>query len=203
MTVRLQDEQTRPVPPRRASLAEIEAAVWQELGQAVQQRDHEWRQLVLATHDDGGPDARTVVLREVQSARRVLTLYSDTRARKVQQIERDPRATVVCWSPRLGWQVRLRCRAEVATDGLNVTARWARLRHSTAAQDYLSVSAPGSALPALAVADGPSDPLMAGCNRAHFAVLSLHVESVDWLELHPQGHRRALFDAQGAQWLVP
>jgi hypothetical protein len=29
------------------------------------------------------------------------------------------------------------------------------------------------------------------------------VEAVDWLELHAEGHRRALFDAQGARWVAP
>jgi hypothetical protein len=28
-------------------------------------------------------------------------------------------------------------------------------------------------------------------------------ESVDWLELHPDGHRRALFGAGGPKWLQP
>ena len=39
--------------------------------------------------------------------------------------------------------------------------------------------------------------------REHFDVLISSVQTIDWLELHRQEHRRASFDAQGARWLVP
>jgi hypothetical protein len=29
------------------------------------------------------------------------------------------------------------------------------------------------------------------------------VQSLDWLELHPDGHRRAVFDAAGGRWVQP
>jgi hypothetical protein len=34
-------------------------------------------------------------------------------------------------------------------------------------------------------------------------VLFARVDSLDWLELHRDGHRRARFDADGARWLQP
>ena len=40
-------------------------------------------------------------------------------------------------------------------------------------------------------------------SREHFAVVTAKVRSVDWLELHADGHRRAHFGADGAQWLQP
>jgi pyridoxamine 5'-phosphate oxidase len=84
----------------------------------------------------------------------------------------------------------------VHIDGLAVTSRWARLQHSPAAQDYLAPQPPGSPVQA------PSTP-QAGEQRHFFAVLSARVLAMDWLELDPAGHRRALFDDQGARWLVP
>ena len=38
---------------------------------------------------------------------------------------------------------------------------------------------------------------------ASVAVVTAKVRSVDWLELHADGHRRAHFGADGAQWLQP
>jgi hypothetical protein len=29
------------------------------------------------------------------------------------------------------------------------------------------------------------------------------VQSIDWLELHADGHRRAIFDETGARWVQP
>ena len=40
-------------------------------------------------------------------------------------------------------------------------------------------------------------------SREHVAVLAAQVQSMDWLDLHPEGHRRALFSAAGAVWLTP
>jgi len=39
--------------------------------------------------------------------------------------------------------------------------------------------------------------------RACFAVIQAQVLAIDWLELHPEGHRRAVFDEAGSRWLVP
>ena len=36
-----------------------------------------------------------------------------------------------------------------------------------------------------------------------FAVLAAEVQAVDWLELHAEGHRRAIFDAKGRRWVTP
>jgi hypothetical protein len=40
-------------------------------------------------------------------------------------------------------------------------------------------------------------------SRGHFAVVTAQVLTTDWLELHAEGHRRALFDAEGRRWLAP
>jgi pyridoxamine 5'-phosphate oxidase len=189
-------------PDRLATLAEIEAACWRELARAAQDRHHEWRTPVLATADGDVPDARTVVLREVQTEPRTLVVYSDSRAAKRQQLKAQPQAVLVFWSKRLSWQLRLRVQIDVHTDGLAATSRWATLRASPAARDYLAPLAPGAVLPENVDLNPPADGTAAE-HREHFAVLLARVQAMDWLELHRQGHRRAAFDAQGARWLVP
>lgn len=181
---------------RLASLDAIAAAIWQELDRAAHDRDHEWRTPVLATVHGDVPDARTVVLREVDREQRLLVVYSDARAGKIAQLAAQPRATMVMWSRRLGWQLRLRLSVEVETDGLAATTRWARVKLSPNAHDYLSAFAPGSALQ-----DPGTEPPAA--ERASFAVLEAQVLAIDWLELHREGDRRATFDADGARWLQP
>jgi pyridoxamine 5'-phosphate oxidase len=183
-------------PPRLATLAEIEAALWRELLRAPLDRHHEWRTPVLATADDDGADARTVVLREAQADARALRLFTDARSPKVAQMARRPQGTLVMWSRRLGWQLRVRVHLQVQVDGLAVASHWARLKQSPAAQDYLSPLAPGSPL------DGAA-PGRPAPERGHFALLTAQVLAIDWLELHADGHRRAGFDTAGSRWLVP
>jgi hypothetical protein len=189
-------------PHRLATLPEIEAGCWRELARATLDRHHEWRTPVLATVDAGLPDARTVVLREVHADQHQLVIYSDSRAAKRRQLQAQPQALLVLWSKRLNWQLRLRVQVDVHTRGLAASSRWATLRASPAARDYLAPLAPGAVLPEHGEADPPEGG-SATERREHFAVLLATVQAMDWLELHRQGHRRAAFDAQGARWLVP
>lgn len=183
--------------PRLASLPEIERAIWRQLEAASTERAHPWRTAVLATVDGDAADARSVILREVTAADRRMVIYTDQRAGKVAQIAAHPHGTLVMWSHALRWQLRCRVRLTVESDGLAVTSRWARLQHTAAAQDYHAPHPPGALLPAPTGASAPAS------ERACFAVINAQADSLDWLELHPDGHRRAIFDSRGARWVQP
>jgi len=201
------------------TLEQLGATLWRELAGAAQDRAHEWRQPVLATVcPEFGPQARTVVLRLRDADRARLVVYTDARSPKVAQLQADPRAQLLCWSRTLGWQLRLGGRILVSTEGLDVTSRWALLRHTRAAQDYLSPLSPGQPcddtsaktdgdVEGEAEASPDRSPDRSCGQRAHFAVLRLRVERMDWLSLDPQGHRRAVFDARDAalsgRWCAP
>lgn len=191
-------------PTRLQTLTEIEAAIWREIGLAALDNQHEWRTPVLASADGDGADARTVVLREADPEAGTLAIYTDSRAAKVRQLQAQPRCSLVMWSQRLGWQLRLRARVQAHTDGLAVTSRWAALRMSPAAGDYLSALTPGAPLdaaPGEQLNRAPAEPT--ATQREFFAVLIATVEAMDWVELHRDGHRRASFTTTQAQWLVP
>ena len=193
---------------RLQELDEIETSIWSELERCVAQRPrgepsetdateapHEWRVAVLATvDDDGQADARSLVLREVDAAERRLVFYTDARSPKVRQIEQSPQGTLIFYSRKLGQQLRMQVRLNVETDGLAVSSRWARLQTSAGARDYQSVAAPGRPL------DAPLSELGV---RGHFAMIEAMAETVDWLELHPEGHRRALLGSNGSRWVQP
>ena len=184
---------------RLQQLGEIEEALWAELEACVEPRPpgdppHEWRVAVLATVDDGHPDARNIVLREVEANERRLVFYTDARSPKVRQIEAAPHGTLILWSATLAWQLRMQVRLAVQTSGLAVSSRWARLQTTVGAADYLAARAPGSPLDA---------PLADLGTRSHFAMITALVETIDWLELDAQGHRRAQFGTGGPRWRQP
>ncbi len=180
---------------RIESLSLIDTAIWQELQQAALHAGHEWRTMVLATIEEQVAQARCVVLREVDAAARALVFYTDARSPKVEQMAAQPQGTLLCWSSHLSWQLRLSVTLEVETSGLGVSSRWARLKLTPAAQDYLSPLPPGSPMTERFEPERAS--------RANFAVVTARVESTDWLELHADGHRRAYFDDGSAHWLQP
>ena len=181
---------------RLNALPDIHTAFWQQLAACAQDKAHAWRVMALASSAPGGlADVRSIVVREVNPAARTLMFFTAARSPKAAQLVAQPAATLLAWSAALGWQLRLQVLAEVQTSGLAVSSRWARLKMSPAAHDYLSPLPPGT----------PVDhPLPERGTRAHFAVVQLTVQGIDWLELHAEGHRRALFGADGqGQWVSP
>ena len=184
-----------PAPAARIeSLGLLHRACWQELERATREREHGWRALTLATVDGDHADARIVILREADASAQCLRFYTDARSRKVGQARARPLGTLLAWCPRLSWQLRLRVRLQVDTAGPSVRTRWSQLRLTPSAQDYMSPLAPGTPL-----AGGAGTP----DTEAHFAIVEAAIVSMDWLELHTEGHRRAVFDAQGERWVQP
>ena len=185
---------------------EIRKRIWQELARAVQDRHHEWRTPVLATAQMGGtPNARMVVLRQVDADLARLIIYTDSRSDKVSELANRSEAMLVFWSKRLSWQLRVRISATVHVTGPLVDAAWERVRQTAAAGDYLSAAAPSSTLPAApAIKDGtqptnPSNPT----SQHHLAIIEAQVQEIDWLELARNGHRRARLRADTWDWLTP
>jgi pyridoxine/pyridoxamine 5'-phosphate oxidase len=184
--------------PNREIFADGESLrqrLWQELQRAGVDRQHEWRTPVLATTGlDALPQARTVVLREVRRSQEQLLIYTDARSPKVAELLAQPLATLLCWSNRLHWQLRLQLRFEVSQDDEETRAAWERVRQSPSASDYLAARAPGSPMAATqeALLETPQ-----------LAVLHGKVVRMDWLELARAGHRRARLDEQRVEWLVP
>ena len=180
---------------RFESLHLLHRACWEELERATQEREHGWRIMTLATVESGRAEARSVTLRETDPAGHRLVFYTDDRSPKLRQIEAHPEGTLLAWCPKLSWQIRLRVLLVRETDAHLAMARWAGLRLSPSAQDYLSPLAPGEPLSERASEERGS--------REHFAMVNAQVQSLDWLELHPDGHRRAVFDTAGGRWVQP
>ena len=182
---------------RLSSLAAIEAEVWAELARACADKAHPWRTPVLATVTaDLAGDARVVILREVDVAQRRMLVFTDARSEKAAQMRAHPHGTLLMWSAPLGWQLRCRVQLSLETTGLAATSRWARIKHSPAAQDYMSPLPPGAALPALA-------PVHVAPQREFFGVITAQVTRIVWFVLHADGHRRAHLDGAASGWLQP
>jgi len=180
-------------------LTAIHQACWQQLAACAIDKTHAWRVMGLATLDGDVADLRNVVIREADAPAGTLMFFTDARSPKVAQIAAQPQATLLAWSGALSWQLRLRVRLTVETSGLAVSSRWARLKMSPAAQDYLSPLPPGAPLHGTAPPRTPDRD-----SRNHFAVVLAQVQAIDWLELRAGGHRRALFGAGGdGQWVTP
>jgi general stress protein 26 len=177
---------------------DIRQQIWKELGRASVDRHHAWRTPVLATVGcDGFPNARTVILRKVDTNQQTLCFYTDARSAKVSELTKQPKAVIAFWSARLNWQLRVKVAISVVTEGPELQAHWQRVQQSASAGDYMATEAPGTERPT-----GFSTAQTLSGDH-HFALLNVLVFQMDWLELGHGGHRRARLSADTWQWLIP
>ena len=108
--------------------------------------------ILVEGRDGGVPAERFVdvvvkalaVLRDLDAQAHTLLIYTDSRSPKARQIQTHPQGMLVLWSEKLGWQLRLTVSLTLETSGLRVSSRWAQLKLTPAAHDYLSPLPPGS-----------------------------------------------------------
>jgi pyridoxamine 5'-phosphate oxidase len=153
--------------PADAALATVLAQSWALLAQGCADPTHGCHWPVLATVAlDGSADARTVVLRAVDAATRVLAVHSDARAGKLAQLRANPQACLVFHDAAARTQLRVSGWVSIHAGDEAAAQAWAALRPQSQA-------------------------LYEGFAR--FTLLSLRVQALDWLLLDPAGHRRARF----------
>jgi pyridoxamine 5'-phosphate oxidase len=150
---------------------------------------------------DGRPRARTVVMRGLDVAERLIRLHSDVRSAKVSEVRRDPRVALVFYDVAAKLQVRAEGTAAVHAGDDVAREAWGRSQPMARAI-YAGPVAPGTPIAAPAQAEPPADG-----GEAHFAVIRCIFDRLDLLSLQAAGHRRLLLrwtgEERSAQWLTP
>ncbi len=137
---------------------------------------------------DGGPKARTVVLRAAEPGPGLLSFITDTRSAKVREIAVNPRVSL-CGYDQTHLQVRIEGKAGIVADAEERRRVWASLRQHTR---RLYNALPQETLAtALADEDAPSD---------FFCLVTVLAESIDWLDLSTEPHRRVVFHRRAGKW---
>ncbi|KWV93398.1 flavin-binding protein [Erythrobacter sp. YT30] len=150
-------------------------------------------------------DARTMVLREFDSAAWTLRFHTDTRAPKVAPIEADPRMAVLLYDKGAKIQIRARGEGAILRDAPVTKAAWengsnfARRCYMGDGPGVVS-SAPTSGLPVELEGVEPTDFQLEPA-RDNFAVLLVTLTEIDWLYLAHTGHVRAQFSRiESGEW---
>lgn len=156
--------------------------VWQRLAEAAVQGGDPFRHALLVTQDGNQPDARIVVLREVDRRQFLLSCYSDARSAKCRQVATSARVGWVFYDPERRLQARMRGHASLCAEPERLARSYARLT-ATQKREYLATLAPG------ALIEGPTndDRLLAPA----FAIIDCRIDEADLLQLTRSGHRRA------------
>lgn len=194
------DRAPRPRPAFADDLLASRAHALALLARGVADRRSPFHTPTLATvGEDGGPRARTVVLRGFDAATRCLRLHTDARSAKFTEASRDPRAELHLYDAGAQLQLRLRGALSAHRGDTLADAAWAASRPFSR-MIYAADPAPGT--PVAAPPAAPADP---EAGRGDFALLLLRFDRLEWLWLCAGGHRRALFtwNPEAMTWLAP
>ncbi|MFN7177237.1 MAG: pyridoxamine 5'-phosphate oxidase family protein [Thermaurantiacus sp.] len=203
----------RPEP--FADLQEAEDAIWQMLARATRDRRSAWHTPVLATvGTDGAPQARVLVLRAVDRRARLLRLHTDVRTAKVDEIRKEPRASLLLYDPGARLQLRASGIARIEHVSQAADTAWSATR-LLGRRCYTAPDAPGSTAPGPVSGLPPElesrepTPEESEAGRPNFAVLLVELLRLEFLQLAFAGHRRGAFahdagtGAWAGRWLVP
>lgn len=161
----------------------------------------ESRYFQLATVDSSGlPHNRTVVCRGVDENQSLMWVVTDTRNKKVAELKGNPHAAV-CWyfaKTREQYRMTVSCRVDTPNDDRALCLQhWERL--SVAARQQFLWGEPGSerTAPKKSLIDHSAN---TDVLPDHFCVLTLLVESVDYLNLRGNPQQRQCFEKHQGQW---
>ncbi|WP_175753193.1 pyridoxamine 5'-phosphate oxidase family protein [Burkholderia ambifaria] len=157
---------------------------------------------------DGAPKVRTIVLRQVSRADRLLAFHTDARSEKVAELRRDSRIAVVANDLDALVQIRAEGVASICDDEAQRRAIWQSSRPHTLLL-YRAPLRPGTPIESPEEAhvtpspgDAPTDD-----GYRNFCLVHVMVTRIDWLELARGGHRRAVFDVNDdgyeGRWIAP
>jgi pyridoxamine 5'-phosphate oxidase len=193
-----------------ASFDALWLLAWESLRAGKNQGRSPFHQGVIATLGERGPEARYIVLRQVDEQNACVCFHTDSRSPKVQQLKNMPDLSWCFYGDSM--QLRLQGTAtphqgnEIARDGWQQASLMSR-------RAYLSKPAPGTLLVEPihdeSVTRGNID-MSSEENEisfAHFMLVEVRVFSLEILLLKSSGHLRALFNISNsgrqAQWLAP
>jgi hypothetical protein len=171
------------------SAVEVWRRVSTELAAAAASGRHPFHLLTVATvGDEGGPEARTVVLRGFNAERRELWFHTDSRSPKAGQIVRDGRVALHWYDAQARLQIRIAALAVVHQADPIARDAWLASQPMSRAC-YGSAAAPGTPLPEF---PPPPEQLVDDDSRglANFALVRCRFAAVELLALHASGHER-------------
>jgi pyridoxine/pyridoxamine 5'-phosphate oxidase len=184
------------------SLPQLFHTLKQELRRPLDDKGHPFRFLTLSTSAQGVPEARWVVLRDVDEQLNFY-IFSDFRTRKTEDLKQNPNATLLFYDDNQKLQIRLK--GQVKPHHQNeVTNRYWKTVTGKAKRAYGSSIAPGSPVSRPEEAHQWPDEI----GDDYFCVLQFSTMSIDALQLHILSHYRALFslkqgDLAHSEWIAP
>jgi 3-hydroxyisobutyrate dehydrogenase len=192
------------------SLADLEQDCWSRLVNGAIKSRSPFHTPAVATLAKGEISMRTVVLRKTIPETREIRFHTDIRSRKWEELHVKPSIGVLFYDASSRIQLRVKGNAHLHVGDLIANEAWQKTSLSSR-RCYLTDQSPSSfsAIPTSGLSEEIEQEnfslAASEVGFRYFGVVSVHVQSIDWLWLHHAGHRRAFFDYEenAFQWMIP
>ena len=187
------------------NLTEIFDSIWEALAKGRIHARDAFHTPTVGTVRGGQPEARTVVLRHVDSKAGILGFHTDRRSPKVQDLTAGSALAWHFYDRERKVQIRARGSGLVHTDDEIADEAWGEVA-PLGRRCYGQIKGPGVSstdpqvsLPSLEALEAEEFSVVAEC-RENFCVIRSRLTEIDWFYLEFQGHRRARFTRTQSDW---
>ncbi len=192
------------------NLSTLEQDCWERLITGAVKSRTPFHTPSIATIHQGDVSLRTVVLRKTLPTERELRFHTDIRSTKLQELSQNPSISALFYDGIERIQIRVKGKAFLHHTNEITAEAWQKTSLSSR-KCYLTVFSPSSFTEESS--SGLSEDIEnenftlaeSESGYSNFGIVSIHVQSIDWLWLNHAGHRRAFFDYEKGvnSWMIP
>lgn len=192
------------------SLEELEKESWDRLVIGATKSKDAFHTPCIATLNQHEVNMRTVVLRKAIPSAKELRFHTDIRSRKWLELAQNDSISALFYDASERIQLRVKGKALLHFNNEITSEAWNKTTLSSR-KCYLTEFSPSSFTESST--SGLAEDIEqenftfqeSEVGQKNFGIVSIRVESIDWLWLNHAGHRRAFFDYKldSFQWMIP
>lgn len=192
------------------SIDELEKDCWIQLVNGAIKSRSAFHTPCVATLNNGEVSMRTVVLRKALPLLKELRFHTDTRSNKWKELQNNNSISALFYDPSSRVQIRVKGKAILHFNDEMTSEAWQKTSLSSR-RCYLTEASPSSfsTIPTSGLSEEIEQENFTLAESEvvaqHFGIVSIQVESLEWLWLNHAGHRRAFFDYlnDSYRWMIP
>lgn len=171
----------------------------EEIHNGIHKKGHPFRYITMATvGNETVARLRTVVLRQVSEDLQ-LTVYTDSRSRKITHIQENNQVSLLLYHPKKLLQLKIEATAHIVLDDKRLKKYWSGVQPNSR-KDYITNTSPGSEI------NNP-DHVEYLKEENYFAMIDIYPTKIEYLKLKRPNHIRVEFKRENGGWngtfLVP
>lgn len=192
------------------SIDELEKDCWLQLINGAIKSKSPFHTPCVATLNNSEVSMRTVVLRKALPLSKELRFHTDTRSNKWKELLNHDSISALFYDASTRVQIRIKGKAILHFNDEMTSEAWQKTTLSSR-RCYLTQVSPSSfsTIPTSGLSEEIEQENFTLAESEvgvqHFGIVSIQVESLEWLWLNHAGHRRALFDyaLESYKWMIP